>query len=229
MNAYFPKPPLLDDLTAALRTAAERALTGRSSPRSLFWTRTGTASPGIVTLLLNLGAHRGIERDDLARLLVKSASTRELTFFEFIAVANALHFLFSKSDLPLSVALSEIRVWIEDASERTPSPIDVQFAQLVSRIEIAGKSWSKISEKGIAAELQIDPIWLRNIVTEEYGVTFVRCRRAIVMRRAAFELLNGNEHVRQIAFRLGYTDAGNIDHDFRAFFGVTPTAFRRLQ
>jgi len=79
VSAYFPKPPVLDDLTAALRTAAERARTGRSRSGSIFLVGAGT-SGSIVTLLLNLEARPAIERDQLARLLADTASTRELTF-----------------------------------------------------------------------------------------------------------------------------------------------------
>jgi AraC-like DNA-binding protein len=65
-------------------------------------------------------------------------------------------------------------------------------------------------------------------ISDEFGLTFVQCRRAVLMRRAAIELIDINQHVRQIAFRLGYSDAANFDHEFRRFFGLTPTAFRRL-
>lgn len=53
-------------------------------------------------------------------------------------------------------------------------------------------------------------------------------RRVSVMRRAALELLTSDEYVSQIAYALGYSDAGNFVRDFRDFFGLPPSSFRRL-
>ena len=225
--AYFPKPAVLNELTAALRTAAETARAGRSGSRSLFAPIADKSSVSIVTLCLNLEARPGIERNQLARLLADTACARELTFLEFIAVAKSLQFLFSKSNLIPSDAIPTIRDWVENASRRSSSRAELHFEHVLSLIVAAGKGWSSVSEKGIAADLRIDSINLWQTLRKEFGVTLVRCRRAVLMRQAAMELLHGNEHVRQIAFRLGYTDAANFDHDFRSFFGVTPTAFRR--
>ncbi len=227
--AYFPKPSMLNDLTTALRAAAETARAGRSRLSSLFSSSADETSASIVTLMLNLESRPGIERDHLARLLANTTCARDLTFLEFIAVAQGLQVLASQSNLVLSSAVPKIRNWIESASRPSSCAAASQLEHVLSRLVTAGKSWSKVSEKGIAADLGIDSAGLWHTLSEEFGVTFIRCRRAVVMRKAAFELTSGNEHVRQIAFRLGYTDAGNIDHDFRDFFGVTPTAFRRLQ
>ena len=60
-------------------------------------------------------------------------------------------------------------------------------------------------------------------------MTFRQCSRAVVMRRAVLELLTPHEHVRQIAYRLGYSEHGNFDHHFHGFFGMTPKELRRLQ
>jgi AraC-like DNA-binding protein len=48
------------------------------------------------------------------------------------------------------------------------------------------------------------------------------------MRRAVLELVTTHEYVSQIAYAVGYSDHGNFDHDFKAFFGISPRAFRRL-
>lgn len=53
-------------------------------------------------------------------------------------------------------------------------------------------------------------------------------RRAIAMRRAIMELVTSDEYVSQIAYRLGYSEAANFDHDFKKFFCMPPRAFRSL-
>jgi DNA-binding response OmpR family regulator len=227
--AYFQKPPLLPDLTTALRTAAESARARRSRPSTLFSISAAKASTSTVTLRLAIEARPAIERDHLARLLANTACASDLTFQEFMATAKALQFLYSKPDLVLSSAVPKVQGWIESASRRGSSSAESRLGQVLARLSKAGKDWSKLSEQVIAADLETDSTRLWQSLSEEFGVTLIRCRRAVLMRKAALELLNGNEHVRQIAYRLGYTDAGNLDHDFRSFFGVTPTFFRRLQ
>lgn len=51
---------------------------------------------------------------------------------------------------------------------------------------------------------------------------------ALAMRRAAVELVSSSEQVAQIAYRLGYDHHAAFDRHFRAFFGCSPTAFRRV-
>ena len=97
------------------------------------------------------------------------------------------------------------------------------------RIEQAGREASKLDEKQIAIEIGMEPAKLARVFNQTVGLTYNRCRRAFLMRKAAMDIASDHDHVRQIAYRLGYSDAANFDHDFRGFFGLTPTVFRRLQ
>lgn len=69
---------------------------------------------------------------------------------------------------------------------------------------------------------------LGRLVLEETGLDFRSWRRVFRMKHAVQELVGVTEHVRQIAFRVGYTDHGQFDHEFRQMFGLSPTEFRRV-
>jgi AraC-like DNA-binding protein len=56
---------------------------------------------------------------------------------------------------------------------------------------------------------------------------FCEWRRTFRMKRAVPELVDTSEHVRQIAYRVGYSDHGQFDHEFEQLFGLSPSDFRR--
>jgi CheY-like chemotaxis protein len=224
-SAYLRKPALDRDLMTALRAAA--GTPSVSQYRSALFAAEGRTSRSIEALVQHLQGPPDLDRERLGRLLVNTACARQLTFLEFIAIARAIRLLSSRSNPTAQDVVSAIQEWIEEASKRGGASAISHLQAILSHLEAAGKNWSGVTEKTIERELGIEVARTRPLLSEEFGVTFVKCRRAVLMRNAAIKLSWTTDHVRQIAFQLGYSDAGNFDHDFRSFFGLTPTSFRR--
>ena len=224
--AYLPKPVLNSDLLAGLRTAADAPSSVSRSRRALFAPEAVT-SRSIDRLLKQLQGRASLDRPQLGRLLVRTACARQLTFLEFIAIACGIRFLSSRANPAPADVVSAIHEWFEDASNRAGASAIGQLQAILRRLEAAGKDWSKVTERTIARDLGIEFPGDGPLLSEEFALTFINCRRAVLMRNAAIRLSETTDHVRQIAFQLGYSDAGNFDHDFRSFFGLTPTGFRR--
>ncbi len=237
---YLTKPVNAKDLGEALRTAVAAAKPRMLKAYPLFSPLRSARSECISSLLRHLerlGAPvessdtppEAAGRADLLRLLADAAANRSLTLLEFVGVAKGLKFVSSHPAQPLSVAVRKVRECIEDVSAVGSLHVDSRIEPVLSRIEAAGRNSPKATEAEIAAGVELDSQGLWQLLTTEIGLTFARCQRIVVMRHAVRELVSTNEDVRQIAFRLGYKAASNLDRDFDHFFGVTPTEFRRLQ
>jgi DNA-binding response OmpR family regulator/AraC-like DNA-binding protein len=232
---YLAKPIGGTELVAALRAATAEPQRPRG-PR-LFSPHGSERADCISALLRQLDIHKGPAEPapadsnsaDLVRVLTEVAANRAVTFLEFVALANATRLLSSPGGPPLSVAIPRIREAIEAASGRGPSPSDSRVEQVLMRLETSSRAGSPRAGGSLAADMKLDRVTLWRLLQNQIGLTFPQCRRAVVMRRAVLELAGGDEHVRQIAFSLGYEDAANFGRDFHQFFGVTPTGFRRLQ
>jgi AraC-like DNA-binding protein len=103
------------------------------------------------------------------------------------------------------------------------------LAQILLRLEADGRDRVRRPEAHLAADMNLDRATIRRLLQHQVGLTFPQCRHAVSLRRAVLDLAGGDEHVRQIAFSLGYDDAANFGRDFHRFFGMSPTEFRRLQ
>lgn len=228
------------ELATALRKAAATAKPRMLRIRPLFSPFRPGRSERISALLRELqriegsadsggGAATDSGRADLQRALARTVANRDLTFLEFVVGAKALHFVLSDPSLPVSAAIPTIREWLDDASDRSAALTDPAVDQILARLEGAGRNWSMLTEAEVAAAVDRNSHRLWQLLVENLGLTFPKCRRAIVMRRAVLELWNTDEHVRQVAFLVGYDDAGHFDRDFRDLFGVTPTGFRGLR
>src|SRR5690606_5712875 len=81
----------------------------------------------------------------------------------------------------------------------------------------------------IADELCLPVGEFRRVLKQGIGLTFTQVRTAIRVRTAVKALTEApTEHVRQIAFAVGYEYAGQLTRDFRMLVGMTPSCFRRL-
>jgi AraC-like DNA-binding protein len=227
------------ELAVAVRRAAGtvEVRTGKALP--LFIAQGLGASPCIAELLRHLdrmeaAAPSGPDnapvdaQTRLLKVLAQAAANRDLTVLEFTAAANALRLLSSRS-LAWSVTVRRIREELAEASRRTAFQLEPKVERVLSHIEAAGSNWSDVTEQQVAAEHDVDVATVWRWLDRQVGLTFPRCRRLVVMRRVVLQLTETDEHVRQIAFRVGYVDHSRLDHEFDASFGLTPTGFRRLQ
>lgn len=228
-TAFLSKAAPLSELVMTLKNAAaEQSEVARSGEAALFARHSSRESTSLSTLLLNLGARIPLDQNLLARQIADVICAEDVTFPQFLAVAQALRSLQSNPGTGLWRPVPRIRAWIINASRPSFGLGHGQLEHVVAHFVAAGHAWSRESEQTIADALGVDSRALWRTLNDECGVTFIRCRLAVPMRRAAIELRTGNDHVRQIAFRLGYKDAARFDRHFKDFFGVTPSAFRRL-
>jgi AraC-like DNA-binding protein len=105
---------------------------------------------------------------------------------------------------------------------------EVKVVRELSSQPLSCRLSTEADRRALAQRLGVDSRTFLFTVNRELGMSLIDARRAIVMRRAVQGLLATTTHVRQIAFSIGYTDAGNFSHDFRRFFGLTPSRFRKL-
>ena len=217
------------DLAASIRNAtAQAAVPGGmiiETKSRLFSAYGGTTSRSFSDLVLHIRSDE-VKSSKLSHRLSLTISARDLTFAEFLATSKSLNLLNRKADLPFHVALSTLHDWLDPAS--TARSLSPRLKELLAHLEAAGRDWPRICASDCEA------VHKKNHAPSDQGTdpatpTFHQCKKAVVMRRAVLELFSPNEQIRQIAYRLGYSDHGNFDHEFRAFFAVSPTAFRRLQ
>jgi AraC-like DNA-binding protein len=66
------------------------------------------------------------------------------------------------------------------------------------------------------------------VLRVDTDLTFRQWRWAILMRAAVRQLATSDDHVRQIAFAIGYEHPSQFDRDFSRVFGMSPLQFRKL-
>lgn len=226
VSAYLVKSAITGaELSASIRKAAAKAVTlgAGEAKAQLFAPHQGTSTRSFSELSAFVWSD-DIQPDGLMCVLARVLSARDLTFTEFLAASKSLHLLNRKAHLPFDVALSTLRDWLSPAA--VCCPLDPSLEALLTSLEAAGADSSKatialVNAKGRSTDLIDHRIALAHPTPNQ-------CRRAVVMRRAVFELLRPHEQIRQIAYRLGYSDHGNFDHDFMDFFSLSPRRFRRL-
>lgn len=98
---------------------------------------------------------------------------------------------------------------------------------VIARLE-ATHAHARVREADLARELGIDAAHLGRLLRAETGLTFRQWRWALRLRGAVVPLVDSDEQIAQIAYRLGYDSPAQFDREFRRIFGVTPTGFRRV-
>ena len=224
-------------LAAAVRRAA--ATNPRAAAeRSLFSAPTVETSPRIRDLRSCLARfdtsptpdaeHGDGWRRTLARVLVRAAVGRTLTFLEFQACARALKRLHSSEGPPSATTAQRIGEWFTDVVRRSAAPPHVRALAVVARIEAAGANRPDLSEHQIAREQNVTIADTTRWLHEYAGLPFQECRRLVVMREVLLLLTETTDQVKRIAFTVGYRHESRLDHECGATFGLTPTDLRLL-
>ena len=99
---------------------------------------------------------------------------------------------------------------------------------VLTRIESARNRWAELGTDDLAAELNLNPTSLWEVVQDQFGLTFPPCRRAVIVRSVVLALAASDEQVAQIAYYVGYDHPNQLDRDFRRALGLNPTQYRRL-
>lgn len=81
---------------------------------------------------------------------------------------------------------------------------------------------------GVATEIGMPPKAVAARLRTQTGRTFAEHVRFRRLSRAAEMLAKEGGRVKEIWVRVGYNDASNFVHDFKAYFGVPPREYRQL-
>lgn len=145
-------------------------------------------------------------RTRVLAVLARAASSPDLTAGQFLACAEGLRRVVALSGSPGGLNLAVVAL---------------------GAVEAGDGSGLGLSERTIGRRLGISRSHLGRLLLKETGLGFCEWRRTFRMKRAAQELVDTSEHVRQIAYHVGYSDHGQFDHEFEQLFGFSPTEFRR--
>jgi AraC-like DNA-binding protein len=216
MVACLQKPLIGIKAVDVIRAAAQASVLAPVNPDT---------SPGGV-LARWLGDLEGTCDDSaLAGRLAAAAADPALTLVEFLAVSTSFRLLRLGGLWPLPLDAVRALAAAADLRRRyTPAVI----WQVVMVVEAARDRWKALRCDILAAELQTDCGTLREALHDTLGVSFRTLIRTILVRRGSVELAAGDDHVRQVAFRLGYDRETSFNHDFRAHCGMSPKEFRGL-
>lgn len=86
----------------------------------------------------------------------------------------------------------------------------------------------ELTAKAIASDMGLSVWYLTRTVKRETHHGFCWHLRSARVARAAQLLMSTTKSVKEIAHEVGYRHAGELDRQFRAVHGMTPTAFRCL-
>lgn len=163
----------------------------------------------------------------LARLFARLLCEQELTICQFSAAAACLRYTLDRGSNLAEPEVAQMVAWLDEATTHSSQHSDRRVTHVLMRLEHLPRVWCS-REAEFAAELDLDRSALWRLLEHDLGMSFLRCRTVVTIRRALVELIRSREHIRQIAFRLGFEHPTTLNHLFRRVLGVTPTALRRL-
>lgn len=225
--AYEHKPLTGARLLAAIQRAAAFDRPSREAPVPFSSEDVPPRPIESLVLMLATGASAP-DRDWLITSLARALANPSATLFEFLAVAAGLRLLGEKPALPVPLLAPRIKHLLDTMATLTWDHLDARIGMLVARLEHRGERWTAVKADGFAAEVGVTVATLRIILRESLGLTFEALGQSLVMRRAVPELIDSRAHVRQIAFRLGYSHHSGFCRDFRNFTGTSPRRYRAM-
>jgi AraC-like DNA-binding protein len=69
--------------------------------------------------------------------------------------------------------------------------------------------------------------YIGKLFRDEVGLSFHEYSQGVRMQRAGYLLYQTQMLIKQVAAETGYTDSSNFIHDFRHFYGCTPSEYRK--
>lgn len=170
----------------------------------------------------------GMIRGQVLGVLGRAAARADLSAGQFLVCAEALRRVVS---LPAGAKCSEFGAAALQAIERVREPdsgaCHPRVKDAIAALGAADGSGLALSEWTVGRRLAISRAHLGRLMQQETGLGFREWRRLFRIKRAAQELVETGEHVRQIAFLVGYSQHAQFDREFEQLFGLSPTNFRR--
>jgi len=142
------------------------------------------------------------DRTLACNLLARKVADPNSTFSQFLAASTGLRLLLQRPTL-LDIDGAKIAGAVDAMACIKWDEIDPRIAKILSIVEASGGRWRLLTADEAAAQVGVDASTVVRVLQSPLGLTFRRLVRAVVIRRAAQQLADGDDHVRQVGFRLG--------------------------
>ena len=112
---------------------------------------------------------------------------------------------------------------------RPELPLPAPLARLFERVDAAwsGDALAVWTQEELAAMAGVSAAHLRKLFRASLGLSPVQCLRLLRLEWSASALLRSARPVQAVAAHCGFNDPFTFSRNFRARFGVSPSAFRR--
>ena len=231
VHSVLTKPVRGAELDAVLRIAAGK---GTGSNPFLFRPIGMGAPPNALRNLLQLKAHDATHCDSdetiekFTLLLAQLIADSQVTFVEFVTAASALNQFLSDPRARSQNGLANLLQRLMLASEINSEDVDEPIRRAIEGFQLFAPRQPTPEVALITHQEGLGPNELSDLMQRFAGLSLKSVRRAVIVRRAVLALAESDEHVAQIAYSIGVEEPGNLDHDFKAVVGTTPTIFRRM-
>lgn len=189
------------------------------------------AEPGVVPLFLSITLFRRPWFPKIAqfRLTEKEQSLinneRESIEHELFAPEASLAVL-KFSVLKCLIILS--RAFLRNEPEAEQFPIRSEIRKAMQLIEISVTQEKDIRLSDIATQVGLSHKRFDAVFKEETGSTPMEYYQNRRVQHAAHQLLNPQNTITDVAYRLGYADNAHLSNMFRRYYGMSPREYRKL-
>lgn len=227
---FLSKPVNLEDLVRMIRAGTESGSGVDESPSALA-SVAGSLDP-LAELRAALSRLMWEPQRDTASVfavLARATSHPKLTVGQFQACTEALRRVATDAGNIEGLNLAAVAVRAIDDIQEPDSR--VRHSKVRHALDVLGacdESGLNLSEAALGRHIGISASHLGRLLSAETGLGFYEWRRVFRMKRATQHLVDPSDDVRQIGFRLGFSDHSQFDHEFKEFFGLSPTTFRRI-
>jgi AraC family transcriptional regulator of arabinose operon len=123
-------------------------------------------------------------------------------------------------------ALEEVVLLIAREDDRSPArPTDPRIAHVLHLL--SSRYQDSFTAPVLAAEVHLSPSRLEHLFKEQVGLPVMQALMRVRLRQSARLLEYSTLGVAEIAAEVGFGSAFYFSRQFRAHFGVSPTAYRR--
>lgn len=213
--AFHSKPLVGQQLVHAICDAVAQAPARVDHPvNARAWIESMISLPG------------GCDEENAVRRCARALTEPALGFCEFLALSRCFHVIQRRHEV------LHPYVWRTQCRDLASiaglgwDDMDDRLRGAEAVVANAGDRWPALRAGDVAKALGTDERTLWRVLQRPLGLSFRALVRTVVMRRAIGDLAHSDEHVRQIAFRLGYEHHTSFDRDFRRFLHCNPREFR---
>jgi AraC-like DNA-binding protein len=220
-------PAIVDAVLNAIGAAAP-------ANRPVFRTTPGP-SPAVLDLVDTIddvrarwsAADADAVRKHVRQRLAGVLASFDLTFLEFVAAAEGFRTLTDAAH-DVAIVLPVVVQHLDTAARRSWTDVDPRVRRVVNQLQGAVQNWKAVDEAAAGKVAGVGIARLRELLSQEFSLSWPRTRWSIVLRRAVLELAATDEQVAQIAYAIGFVNAKRFNDVFAEYLGIAPTEYRQL-